>query len=254
MIPITVSYFTNHSARDRKSALRDVIVYALGIIPTFTAIGVTLAIVFGPAGINNFAASLYVNPAICTCWASFNFRMTRNRNGSAQRASCAAFYSWLGFYLLTGLFGAKLGELESFLPYPTEPSLMTVTANNGAKNAEAEWLKNDYEGALVKARAENKSVFIDFTGYTCTNCRWMEGTMFPKPKVAVEMAKFIKVQLFTGGEGEIYEKQQQLQEEKFNTVALPLYAIVDANGNTKATFPGLTPDKEEFVRFLKSGN
>ena len=78
--------------------------------------------------------------------------------------------------------------------------------------------------------------------------------MFPKPEVAAEMDKFVKVQLFTDGEGEVYEKQQKFQEEKFNTVALPLYAIVDASGNTKATFPGLTRDKEEFVKFLKSGN
>jgi len=78
--------------------------------------------------------------------------------------------------------------------------------------------------------------------------------MFPKPEVEAELAKFVKVQLFTDGEGEIYEKQQQFQEEKFKTVALPLYAIVDPDGNTKATFPGLTRDKDEFVRFLKSGN
>jgi hypothetical protein len=82
----------------------------------------------------------------------------------------------------------------------------------------------------------------------------MEVNMFPEPEVAAEMKKFIKVQLFTDGDGEIYEKQQKFQEEKFNTVALPLYAIVDADGKTKATFPGLTRDEEEFVRFLKEVN
>ena len=171
----------------------------------------------------------------------------------ALRVMFALVFVSLSFYLLTGLFGARLGELESFLPIPTEQSLTTAN-NNGAKSSEADWLKNDYEAALTRAKAENRSVFIDFTGYTCTNCRWMEVNMFPKAEVQSEMDKFVKVQLFTDGEGEIYEKQQKFQEEKFNTVALPLYAIVNANGNTKATFPGLTRDKEEFVKFLKSDN
>ena len=52
----------------------------------------------------------------------------------------------------------------------------------------------------------------------------------------------------------MYEKQQEFQQQKFDTVALPLYAIIDPNGTVKATFPGLTRDKDEFVRFLKAGS
>lgn len=33
--------------------------------------------------------------------------------------------------------------------------------------------------------------------------------MFPKPEVLEEMYRFIKVQLFTDREGEVYEKQQK---------------------------------------------
>lgn len=415
MIPITVSYFTNHAAGNRANALRDALVYALGIILTFTAIGVALAVFFGAAGINNFAASPYVNIAIAGIFIAFalslfgayelgipsgvmtkidsyargkessklvgvllmgfvfsltSFTCTAPFVGSllvlaasgdwmypilgmlafssvfalpffilalapqlvaqlpksggwlnsvkvvmgfleiaaamkfisnvdlvlhwgiftrevvlatwvgiallttlyllgvfqlshdsklerlgAARVMCALLFISLGFYLLTGLFGAKLGELESFLPYPTEQTVSATSSKSGnANHPEADWIKNDYESALAKAKAENKSVFIDFTGYTCTNCRWMEANMFPKPEVDAELRKFIKVQLFTDGDGEVYEKQQKFQEEKFSTVALPLYAIVDASGNTKATFPGLTRDKDEFVKFLKSGN
>lgn len=168
----------------------------------------------------------------------------------AIRICCAFFFLSLGFYLLTGLFGVKLGELESFLPYPTEQSVVATTEST--KSVEAYWLKNDYEGALGKAKSEGKAVFIDFTGYTCTNCRWMEANMFQKPEVSAALDRFVKVQLFTDGAGEVYEKQQRFQEEKFGTVALPLYAIVDGDGNTRATFPGLTRDKEGFLRFLRS--
>jgi hypothetical protein len=45
-----------------------------------------------------------------------------------------------------------------------------------------------------------------------------------------------------------------MQEEKFSTVALPLYAVVDADGGRIATFPGLTRDEGEFVSFLRAGH
>ena len=114
-------------------------------------------------------------------------------------------------------------------------------------------MKNDYEGALAKGKAENKRVFLDFTGYTCTNCRWMEANIFPKPAVQAEFAKMVLVSLYTDGIGEIYEKNYQLEEEKFGTVALPLYAIVEPDGKIIATFAGITRDENEFVNFLKKG-
>jgi thiol:disulfide interchange protein DsbD len=163
-----------------------------------------------------------------------------------------------GFYLLTGLFGRRLGELESFLPPALENSSSAVLAagSNTAEvttNGELTWITNDYEGALKQANAENKPVFIDFTGYTCTNCRWMEVNMFTKAPVKEELAKYVRVRLYTDGEGQPYEGFQQMQQEKFGTVALPLYAVVNGDGNTLTTFPGLTRDAVEFVSFLKTG-
>ncbi|MCB1023315.1 MAG: thioredoxin family protein, partial [Acidobacteria bacterium] len=115
----------------------------------------------------------------------------------------------LGVYLVTGILGIKLGELESFLPPKNAHSSLNVLGN---KDAELEWIKNDLEKALLKAKVENKKVFVDFTGYTCTNCRWMEANMFPVPEVKAEMENFVLVSLYTDGDGEIYYKQQQFQE------------------------------------------
>jgi thiol:disulfide interchange protein DsbD len=96
-------------------------------------------------------------------------------------------------------------------------------------------------------------VFIDFTGYTCTNCRWMEANMFSRGDVSAAMSQFVLSRLFTDGEGQVYENQQKFQEERFGTVALPLYAIVDSNGRTIKTFSGLTRNPGEFIAFLNSG-
>ena len=146
------------------------------------------------------------------------------------------------------MFGWKLGELESFLPPKNAKSSFNVL---GDKNAELEWIKNDLQKAIDKAKVENKKVFVDFTGYTCTNCRWMEANMFTVPAVKAEMEKYVLVGLYTDGDGEIYYRQQQYQEKTFGTVALPFYAILDSNGKPLKTFPGLTRDSEEFLKFLR---
>ena len=410
MIPITVSYFTNHSAGSRARSVRLATIYSVGIIATFTLLGMLLAIFVGAAGINLFAANPWVNILIAAVFLFFAFNLfgayeitvptglltkldglTRSHEGEGggiigallmgltftltsftctspfvgtilvsasqgdwQRpligmlafstvfalpffilalvpqwvsqlpraggwmnsvkvamgflevAAAMKFISnvdlvwkwgiftrsvvlaiWIAigiilslyllgkfqlahdskperigafrlvsailslaisFYLITGLFGAKLGELEAFLPPDLDGTSSRVF---GSAKDKLDWIKNDYEAALAKARTENKRVFVDFTGYTCTNCRWMEANIFPKPEVEAELQKFVLSSLYTDGEGEIYEKQQRMEQEMFGTVALPFYAVVDASGKTIATFPGLTRNSQEFVDFLK---
>jgi thiol:disulfide interchange protein len=165
------------------------------------------------------------------------------------RVVFAALFFGLCIYLTTGVLGRKLGELESFLPPKNAKSMFNVLGN---PDEELPWITNDFQAALAKAKAENRKVFVDFTGYTCTNCRWMEANMFVVPEVRVEMEKFVLVSLYTDGEGEVYERQQQFQQDTFQTVALPFYAVFDADGKPVAAFPGLTRSLEEFVGFLKA--
>ncbi len=410
MIPITVSYFTNHSSQNRSKAVKLATVYSLGIVATFTILGMLLAVFVGAAGINLFAANPYVNLLITAIFLFFAFNLfgayeitvptsvltkldnlTRSKEGEGsgivgallmgltftltsftctspfigtllvsssqgswqmplmgmlaysivfalpffvlallpqyvsslpraggwmnsvkvamgflEVAAAMKFLSnvdliwkwgiftrpivlaiWIAlfgvlaiyllgkfqlphdskperigafrlmsavvslaisFFLLTGLFGAKLGELESFLP----PDLESNSAKFfGGKEDELKWIDDDLDKALAQAKSENKRVFIDFTGYTCTNCRWMEANVFPKKEVEAEMSKFVLARLYTDDGSEINTKQQDFQERTFQTVALPFYAILEADGKTVSTFPGLTRNVEEFVDFLQ---
>ncbi len=168
------------------------------------------------------------------------------------RLAFAMLFLALTIWLVPGLFGRQLGELESFLPPELPSSSAATTASAARLQTEADWILNDYESAIAKAKQENKLLFVDFTGYTCTNCRWMEANMFPRPEISRELAKFARVRLYTDGEGELFERQQKMQQEKFGTVALPYYAILRPDGKSVATFPGLTRDADEFLRFLQT--
>jgi thiol:disulfide interchange protein DsbD len=149
-------------------------------------------------------------------------------------------------WLASGIGGRPLRQLDAFLP-PVSPMVNLTAADTGAET----WILNDYSRAMTAARESGKLVFIDFTGYTCTNCRWMEANIFSRPDVSSQLNRFVLARLFTDGEGPIYQQQQAFQEKTFGTVALPLYAIVDGEGKIRATFSGLTRDPAEFIRFLQ---
>jgi thiol:disulfide interchange protein DsbD len=59
----------------------------------------------------------------------------------------------------------------------------------------------------------------------------------------------VRARLYTDGEGQPYEGFQQMQQKKFGTVALPLYAVLGGDGQILTTFPGLTRNEAEFVSF-----
>ena len=150
--------------------------------------------------------------------------------------------------LIPGMFGARLGDLEAFIPPPREGFALGASAAGPAHK----WLKDDYDGALARARAENKLVFLNFTGYACTNCKWMKANMFPKPEISAALSDFVLAELYTDGTDAASEANQQRQENTFKTVAIPFYAIVDADGKVVATFAGLTKDPQEFLKFLRT--
>lgn len=64
MIPITVSYFTKHSAKSRFQAIKQSVVYILGIIVSFALFGWLMSLILGASGAQNFAANVWVNMII----------------------------------------------------------------------------------------------------------------------------------------------------------------------------------------------
>jgi thiol:disulfide interchange protein DsbD len=170
------------------------------------------------------------------------------RRTSVPRWIAAAAFIAGTIALVPGLFGRRLGEIEAYLP----PASDEQTSTSPAQSADGlHWIVNDLDAARDQARRDEKLIFVDFTGYTCTNCRWMEINLFPRNEVRTELARFVTVRLYTDGVGALYERQQKLQQQMFHTVALPLYAILRPDGTRLATFSGLTRDPVAFVAFLR---
>ena len=71
MIPITVSYFTSRASTNRRGAVFTAAVFALGIVLTFSALGMLLALVFGAGGVNRLAANPWVNLLITLIFLGF---------------------------------------------------------------------------------------------------------------------------------------------------------------------------------------
>lgn len=138
----------------------------------------------------------------------------------------------------------------------------------------------DYEQALKCAQAQNKPLFIDFTGHGCVNCREMEQTVWADPRV-LDMLRndYVVVALYvddktTLPENEWYvsdydgkkkktlgKKNADFQIKKFDSNAQPNYILLDSRGGNDADLQkhvlaparGHNLDKDAFVAFLKQG-
>jgi thiol:disulfide interchange protein DsbD len=153
--------------------------------------------------------------------------------------------------LVPGMSGAKLGDLDAFVPMSTREA--ASDAGGGGAQSGLVWMKDQYREALDRARREGKLVFVDFTGYACTNCHWMRANMLSRPEIAGVLKDYVLVELYTDGTDAASEANQKLQLDKFKTIAEPFYAILDADENVVATFEGLTKDVPEYLAFLKKG-
>lgn len=153
-----------------------------------------------------------------------------------------------GFLCLAAMEGKSLGKIGALLP----PDPYPYKNKDMRKEGLLAWTET-YEEGLAKAKESGKAVFINFTGYTCTNCRDMEQNMFPRPEVKKELDGMVIVELYTDGKEKIHKDNQQLQQKLTGSVTLPVYVVLKPNGEVVSQFPGSTDNKDEFVKFLQDG-
>jgi thiol:disulfide interchange protein DsbD len=189
---------------------------------------------------------------------------------SGLRATFAVIFATLGFWFVGGINGKPLAaDLEALLPPENYHELVdqmngtssaaSIVPTSGGASAASEpaghggltWLSNLDEAKKI-AREQNKPVFIDFTGFSCVNCRKMEKTVFAKPAVIETFKKFVLVQLYTDRKSEPYISNQNILKT-YGTVANPLYVLLRPDGTFVAKTGyqiDYSNDPNVFVNFL----
>ncbi len=195
----------------------------------------------------------------------------------------------LGFtiYMIPGLWGAPLKPLSAWLP-PQTTQDFDLYSNKTSAAAEAETPGKkyaglfhaphglnafyDYEEGLAYAKKVNKPILIDFTGWSCVNCRKMEASVWPDKEVLKRLKEdYVLISLYvddkTGlAENEKYtssfsgkniktigQKWSDFQASAFGTNSQPYYVIAGHDGKPLVTPQAFNLDINNYIDFLNSG-
>jgi thiol:disulfide interchange protein DsbD len=200
-------------------------------------------------------------------------------------------------YMIPGMWGAPLKALAGYLPPEStldfniealiEKKVGRATSSTGKsesklcespKYADILHLPHGLEGyfdlkqALACAKAQNKPVFIDFTGHGCVNCREMEANVWSSPEVLKRLENdFIVTALYVDDKTELPEIQwytskydgkvkktigkqnADIQVISYKSNTQPLYVLLGPDGSLLVEPRSYNLNVEEFVKFLDSG-
>ena len=209
--------------------------------------------------------------------------------GVGRVVMAMAIFSFV-VYLFPGMFGAPLKTLAGYLPPQSSLdfdlySATSVKEEQGLSSAYekceeplyADFLTLphalhgyfDYAQALSCARAQNKPLFIDFTGHGCVNCREMEARVWADSRVLQRLrAHFVVAALYVDDKTLLPEERwypssydnkmkktigQQnadIQITRFNNNAQPFYIILGKEEALLAPPFSYDLSVERFLAFL----
>lgn len=188
-------------------------------------------------------------------------------------------------YLIPGMFGAPLKIISGFPP-PTFYNEGWSLGNGSPTDAGEKIIPgtdpehcphnlncfHDYKMALAYAREVKKPLMVDFTGWSCVNCRKMEDKVWVDPRVLERLNKdYVLVSLYVDDktalpEAEIHiskttgnkvktvgNKWSDMQTERFGTNSQPYYVLLDAQEQMLNKPTGYDPDIDKFIAFLDAG-
>ena len=101
---------------------------------------------------------------------------------SGSRIFILGFFILCTLYLIPGVTNTKWARLTLISGFPP-PLCYSVYKNPVNCETGVKPLENEYDKALQMARAQNKPILIDFTGWACVNCRRMEENVWVNEEV-----------------------------------------------------------------------
>jgi thiol:disulfide interchange protein DsbD len=186
---------------------------------------------------------------------------------SAARWFFAGIFFAFAIYLIPGLKGANLKLLSGFPP----PAFYSIFETKSKCPHDINCFKDLNEG-LEFAKRVNKPVMVDFTGWSCVNCRKMEENVWVEPEIlSLLKDKYVLVSLYVDDKTElplaeqkvsactgkkiktIGNKWSEYQTCTFKTNTQPYYILMKPNGTVLSEPVGYMPNKDEYKIYLEEG-
>lgn len=207
---------------------------------------------------------------------------------SLPRLFFSMFVLGFALYMIPGLWGAPLKSISAWLPPQTTQDFDLSVRNEGQSFGTGEEggpkkyaglfhaphglnAFYDYQEGLDYSKKVNKPVLIDFTGWSCTNCRKMEASVWSDPQVLKRLKEdFVLISLYVDDKTDLAGNEQytsssgrkiktigqkwgDLQASKFNTNSQPYYVITNSNGDVLVPPQAFNLDINNYIQFLESG-
>ena len=187
---------------------------------------------------------------------------------SIKRMMVALLSFSFALYLTPGVWGAPLKLISGFPP-PDFYREWNSTSNECPHNLNC---FHDYEEGMRYASAQGKPVIVDFTGWSCVNCRKMEDNVWSDSKVLQRLSeKYVLISLYVDDKEQLPANEQiispttgkkiktvgnkwsDFQAMVYNTNSQPYYVLLDNKGKILATPRGYTPDIKTYLTYLDEG-
>lgn len=193
-------------------------------------------------------------------------------------------------YMVPGLWGAPLKVLSGLAP-PMHTQDFILTNNDHAAPAVSSDFPAqvkygevlpaphgfkvffDLDEGVEYAKKVGKPIMLDFTGWTCVNCRKMEDDIWVDPTVGnIIRDKYVLIQLYVderkvkmpadkvhyskylkGDTDNLGRWNQDFQATKYGANSQPYYVLVDHQLNPLVPAQGAIFNAKEYASFLQSG-
>ena len=186
---------------------------------------------------------------------------------SVPRLIFAIFTFSFTIYLIPGIWGAPLKMISGFPP----PEFYKEWITESSECPHNLTCFKDYEEGMAYAKQQDKPVMVDFTGWSCVNCRKMEDKVWSDPEVLKTLSEdYVIISLYVDDKKPLPEPEQfvsasgkkirttgnkwsDLQRTRYNTNSQPYYVLLDNKGKLLAHPRGYTPDVDTYADFLEEG-
>ncbi len=188
-------------------------------------------------------------------------------------------------YLVPGLWGAPVKLASGFLPpsFYKEWAQNTQVSDTTSSNTATAGTHtqpcpqnlncfHDYAEGVAYAKQVHKPILLDFTGWSCVNCRKMEDNVWNDPMVWSKLNNdYVLISLYVDDTTPLPETEQytsqttrkkiktvgnkwsDFQTTKFHTNSQPYYVAVDTNGAILHQPVAYEPNVEKYAEFLQEG-